>query len=441
MGKSSPPLGSAEAIEHAIPNEVDEQSAQDVDAGGLSGLTLYEKKYVLINREIDALGMVLLSSAFGPGLGASGSYTTFQVLTAFVGFGVGGNVPIDTTIMLEFVPQNRRFLLAALSILQPIGVVLCSAIAFGFIPTRPCSPKFSEPNPLPSCFKTGLEPVFFLRAVVFRLKESSEFLIYKDRSAEAIVFVHYIAKNGRPCDLILADFEKLTGEDDSTGASSTRAYGAKQLVVPWTREIFFAVDKYKILFDDFWGFTVAGTYLPQILALKNGSPSKSLQFTYASYIYTYAPGVASVLLGAVMYRIPSIGRKWIMTLSSGLMGASIFLFATVDTVPKNLGLFDLEYFFQSVFNTVLYGRTPRGLPASVRGHACGIASFWGRLFGIIGPLIAQKLLYASSTGNSGEFRGGNVNAVLYLAGGITMGCVITAALLSRNKLKTADETY
>ncbi|TGJ85433.1 hypothetical protein E0Z10_g3304 [Xylaria hypoxylon] len=48
---------------------------------------------------------VLISSSFGLGLGASASYTTFLALTAFVGFGVGGNIPIDITIMLEFILQ------------------------------------------------------------------------------------------------------------------------------------------------------------------------------------------------------------------------------------------------------------------------------------------------------------------------------------------------
>lgn len=150
-----------------------------------------------------------------------------------------------------------------------------------------------------------------------------------------------------------------------------------------------------------------GHYLPQILALKNGSASKSLGFTYASYIYTYAPGIIGVLLGATMYRIPSIGRKWTMSIASGLMGTSIFLFATVDTVAKHLGLFTLEYFFQSMFNAVLYGWTPEAFPAPVRGSACGIASFWGRLFGIVSPLIAQRL-YATSAGRdgSGGRRGG-----------------------------------
>lgn len=81
---------------------------------------------------------VLVSSMFGLFLGVPSLYNSILVLTALVGFGVGGNVPIDTTITLEFQPQNRRCLLAALSIFQPFEVVLCSGIAYGFVPFHSC---------------------------------------------------------------------------------------------------------------------------------------------------------------------------------------------------------------------------------------------------------------------------------------------------------------
>ena len=58
---------------------------------------------------------------------------------------------------------------------------------------------------------------------------------------------------------------------------------------------------------------------------------------------------------------------------------------------------------QSTFNAVLYGWTPEAFPAAVRGSACGLASFWGRLASVVAPLVAARL--GSSTG------------VLYLAGG------------------------
>ena len=169
--------------------------------------------------------------------------------------------------------------------------------------------------------------------------------------------------------------------------------------------------------------------------MKNGAASVSLNFTYAAYIYTYAPGILGVVLGAWVCRIPAIGRKWTMTLSSGLMGASILLLSTVDTVAKNEGLFTMQYFFQSMFNAVLYGWTPEAFPAPVRGTACGVASFWGRLFGIISPLIAQHL-YGRTTGANGD---GDINSVLYLAGGVTLGCVITTALLPSKLMEAKEE--
>jgi len=165
-----------------------------------------------------------------------------------------------------------------------------------------------------------------------------------------------------------------------------------------------------------------GSFLPQILALKNGALHLSLRYTYRSYIYIYLPGVIGVLLGAASYRVPAVGRKWTMVISSAMMGISIFLFSSVNSAASNIGFNVMEYFFQSMFNAVLYGWTPEAFPAPIRGTACGIASFWGRLFGIVSPLIAQHL-YAGGEG------GRNVNSVLYLAGGVSLGCVITTALL------------
>ena len=50
-------------------------------------------------------GTVLISCIFGLCLGAPNTYNAILVLAAFNGFGIGGNIPIDTTICLEFLPQ------------------------------------------------------------------------------------------------------------------------------------------------------------------------------------------------------------------------------------------------------------------------------------------------------------------------------------------------
>ena len=167
----------------------------------------------------------------------------------------------------------------------------------------------------------------------------------------------------------------------------------------------------------------SGFYLPQILAIKNGALKLSLRYTYASYILIYTPGILGVLSGAMIYRVPSLNRKHTMMLSALLMSLSIFAFSTINTAASNIALNAMEYFFQSMFNAVLYGWTPEAFPAPIRGTACGLASFWGRAFGIASPLVAQRL-YAGS-GREGR----DVNAVLYLAGSVTLGCVFATAFL------------
>ena len=159
-----------------------------------------------------------------------------------------------------------------------------------------------------------------------------------------------------------------------------------------------------------------------MLARKNALISVPIRTTYRNYIIIYVVGIPAVLLAAALWRVPLLGRKYTMVISSALMATSLFLFAAVNTPASNIGLNAMEYFFQSLFNAVLYGWTPEAFPAPVRGTAAGLASFWGRLISIVAPLVAAKLLS----------RG--VNDVLYLAGGGVLVCTVTTALLPQKAM-------
>ena len=76
-------------------------------------------------------------------------------------------------------------------------------------------------------------------------------------------------------------------------------------------------------------------------------------------------------------------------------------------------------FAQSMFNAILYGWTPEAFPAHVRGTAAGSASFVGRIFGIVAPLAATRVLAHSTDG------------VLYLAGGSVFICTLAILLLPK----------
>lgn len=200
-------------------------------------------------------------------------------------------------------------MLALLSIFQPIGVTICCAIAYGFIPNYSCSPDFTVTNPdgspaLPSCnIVAAGEPcchkadnmgwrylmftlgsmtlgIFFLRFVVFNFKESPKFLVYRGNDSKAIEVLQHVAKvNKRECGVTLADFEALTAEDAST-TSGTELFGAgdKQRSLSLFQKIKLEFVRYGMLFKgwqiarltllvwliyicDFWGFSLAGNAL------------------------------------------------------------------------------------------------------------------------------------------------------------------------------------
>lgn len=80
----------------------------------------------------------LLATIFGFLFALPSSFPILCLLSAGIGLGVGGNIPIDATIVLEFLPKNRRYLLAALSTFQPIGTVTASLMAYALIPPYSC---------------------------------------------------------------------------------------------------------------------------------------------------------------------------------------------------------------------------------------------------------------------------------------------------------------
>ena len=368
---------------------------------------------------------------------------------------MGGNIPIDTTICLEFLPQQRRFLLTLLSIFQPLGVVVCSAVAAGLIPKyscylpdgktppacnsvaagQPCCTKESNMGWRYTLYTVGAITllIFIVRSLLFNFRESPKFLVYRGKNREAIKVLHQIAKfNRRTCTLTIEELDSIesdssTVRNDESPESAIPLLGGcsprYNTVVSRLPKLDLA--RYKQLFGnfntsrltilvwlayifDFMAFSVAGSFLPKILLIKNSSIHVSLAQTYVNYVIIYLPGVVGVGLGSLMYAVPMVGRKWGMVGSSALMGASLFLFSTVNTEASNVGLNLMEYFFQSMYNAILYGWTPEVYAAPIRGTACGVASFWGRLFSIVSPIIAQYILPVS------------LNGVLYLAGGAAL---------------------
>lgn len=81
------------------------------------------------SRKISWNATLLVGGIFGLAAGAAPNFPALCVLIAFVGFGVGGNLPVDGTLFIEFVPGAYQYLLTLLSVWWAIGQVVSSLIA------------------------------------------------------------------------------------------------------------------------------------------------------------------------------------------------------------------------------------------------------------------------------------------------------------------------
>ena len=174
-----------------------------------------------------------------------------------------------------------------------------------------------------------------------------------------------------------------------------------------------------------------GTFTPQILLAKGAAEGISIYDTYRSYIYIYLPGILGVLMGVKGYDLPRVGRQWTMVVSSACMAASLMVFATVNSQKSNIAVGIMEYFFQSMFNSVLYGWTPEAFPSFIRGTASGMASFFGRLFSMIAPVVAQSMLPPLPPD---QIPWQDYARLLYMGGGVAFGATAALILLPRSAM-------
>ncbi|OIW29027.1 sugar transporter-like protein [Coniochaeta ligniaria NRRL 30616] len=381
----------------------------------------------------------LITAVFGLLLAAPKyNYGAICGIYFLASLGLGGNIPIDATIALEFLPQNRRFLVALLSIWQPIGVSVASAIALGTAARWRCDPE------LPSCKAVGAGEacctvssnmgwrynlivlgattlfIFFLRFFVFRFHESPKFLLSRGKEAEAIEVLHRIAKFNRapPPTLTLEMFALIDESESRTTKSAVinpgvpRSAAGKHVVRGVGQELrrlkgiftnklscFTFVLLAIAYMGDYWSFNLAGAFLPIILLRNNVSSGQgTVRDTYIQYVIIYTPGIIGAVLALISVQMPLVGRKWSLVLSAILQGVSMAMYTQVHTTAGYVGLNALEYIMQTYFNAVLYASAPELFDTSYRGSVSGMLSCMGRLAGIVAPYAGAQFLAAKSSG-------------------------------------------
>ncbi|KAH9910603.1 major facilitator superfamily domain-containing protein [Fomitopsis serialis] len=307
---------------------------------------------------------LFIAGVFGLAAGGAPNFVTLASLFAVVGFGVGGNMPVDSAVFLDFVPGSHQYLLTILSIWWAIGQLVASLIAWPLISNISC------PETATTCTKSENMGWRYLLP---------RYLVGRGRDADAVAVIHRIAAyNGRSSSLTV---EQLAAAGERAVEANKAAAGAAGLPTLLSGTSVWTTYHIRSLFKTaklawstsllivIWGIiglasTLYNSFLPTCtLAHRDANYGDSSYYT--------------------TYRQDALIAGWAVELPTGLTG--VFLFASTTSHSSNALLgWNCGYAFASnIMYGVLYAISPEVFPAKDRGTGNGLTATATRVFGII----------------------------------------------------------
>ncbi|VDB95858.1 unnamed protein product [Peniophora sp. CBMAI 1063] len=417
-------------------------------AGLIVGASTWGIMADVVGRRLSFNITLFIAGVFGIAAGGADTFTQLGALTACVGFGVGGNLPVDGAIFLEVIPKTHQWLLTLLSIWWALGQLFASLVAWPLIDNFSCA---SDAHPCLKADNMGWRysvyifggitfAMFIARFFLFNLQESPKFLVAKGRDEEAIKVLEYIAtRNGRKISLTLAKLEAVGGvSDHPQGLSpfqlirhslSSLSFGhVKPLFATRTLAINTSIT------IALWGLIGLASPLFNgfiTLYLKaRTTGSGSLNETYLNYsIISILGAPGSVIACIIVDRTRRSrsgfvlgGRKYAMALFTALTGVFLFLFTTATNQAGVLGYNCASTLTTNAMFGVLYAYTPEVFPAPHRGTGDGLASSTNRILGILAPVIKIATTKGATTV-------ANTNVPVFVSASLFLGASILMLLL------------
>jgi len=87
----------------------------------------------VIGRKISFNISLFIAAIFAIVAGASPNWTTLGAFVALSAFGAGGNLILDTTIFLEYLPGKYQWLLTLMACWWQVAPVVAAAFAWPFL--------------------------------------------------------------------------------------------------------------------------------------------------------------------------------------------------------------------------------------------------------------------------------------------------------------------
>lgn len=263
----------------------------------------------------------------------------FMILRFFVGMGLGGELPVASTLVSESVaPKERGRVVVLLESFWAGGWIIAALISYFVIPTYGWRVAL---------LLTAL-PAFYAIYLRISLPDSPKFEKEKAKAKKSSVL-----KN------MAAVWKK------------EYARSTLMLWIVWFMVVF-----------SYYGMFL---WLPSVMVMKGFSMIQSFEYVL---IMTLAQ-LPGYFIAA--WLIEKIGRKFVLSifLIGTAISASVFGFADETSILIISGMF-LSFFNLGAWGA-LYAYTPENYPTVIRGTGAGMAASVGRLGGILGPLLVGTM--------------------------------------------------
>lgn len=288
-------------------------------------------------KQIFIVTLVLFSVASGLSALAT-SLAIFLVLRFFVGMGLGGELPVASTLVSESVEAKERGrVVVLLESFWAAGWLIAALISYFIIP---------EYGWRIALLLTAL-PALYAIYLRLNLPDSPQFTAKRVR--------------------------------DRTVTQNIKAVWSKEYAKP---TLMLWILWFTVVFSYYGMFL----WLPSVMVLQGFTLIKSFQYVL---IMTFAqlPGYFTAA-----WLIEKVGRKFVLVTYLLGTAASAFVFGNSETVVMLV----VSGAFLSFFNLgawgALYAYTPEQYPTVIRATGAGTAAAIGRIGGILGPLLVGTLL-------------------------------------------------
>ncbi|MBP1765258.1 MAG: naiP1 [Firmicutes bacterium] len=311
-----------------------------------------------------------------------------------VGVGLGGETPVVTSLLGEFVPsRDRGKVQGLLNCFWAVGWLSAAAIAFFVIPTVGWR----------WAFVAGALPAFYVWVVRRHLPESPRWLVLHGRQAEAQAIVEDIeqrvAKTKTVPPLTEEDIAKIPEiKNEPVSALFSPAY-LKRTVMLWI-----------LWFLGMFGYYGLFAWMPTLLVKAGHTMVKSYLYVFIMQL-AYLP---NQVLSA--YLMDKLGRKNLLVFNLVMSGVSAIILGWA--MGHNLSseqvilLGVVTSFFVSGIWGITYTYTPELYPTSIRVTGTAWAATCSRFGSMLAPLIVGYSL--ASLGVTGVYA--VISAAFVIAG-------------------------